>query len=739
MSQARLTIRELQQLKWLLGGVLALLSFWALSSLDAGGEWILACASLLSLAVLVAPRFGAKIPPLTWRIATPLLILIVGMDFISSVPDFVPALVRMVVYLLAYRVLAPRARRDDLQLILLCLFCLVIAGVLTVSVLFAVRIILFTPVAMGLLFVINLLDQEAQHQSGPDLWEGFSWGHLIQRVWRVLDLKVLSIGAVLFGLIVAFSTLIFVLTPRIDLQQAIPMMQMRAQAQSGFSEEVSIGSVSDIMQDDSVAFRVDVPSFEAIDPVPYWRMLILDQYREGRFRMSPILQSRVFRKTRKAQEVSGWGEPVKGRAGEYWTFYFEGGISKYLPVPGPYELLRFQGMQDVSLTPELYLVNLDSVKQSVLFYQIKDLRWGDRFPASEREMDAFADSESANNGDSGLEEAGPRYPLTALELDIPSDDEAYLSDVVENVRTSVFSSDAGVFARGASRYLMENYRYSLSPDGESGEGDPIVRWLRTGTRGHCEYFAGSLVLILREAGYPARLVVGFSGGNWNSVEDYFVARNSDAHAWVEVYDAGSGDWLRIDPTPGAGTSQGVAAPSRTSVDYEGGWMAWTDSLRIQWYRRIVNFDQDSQAELFATLKTTVQGTFNNFKSRANRIGRNLLAWIRQPWGMDRLGDWGYLFVGFALSAVLWWKRSAIDAFLRRMFRRPPKKDPVRHRAGCLLVRMKEARAVLGEEAGFDAGRWRELKQQLDRLRYGPAEGRESSADVFAAVRRFLRR
>src|SRR5690606_22533608 len=122
--------------------------------------------------------------------------------------------------------------------------------------------------------------------------------------------------------------------------------------------------------------------------------------------------------------------------------------------------------------------------------------------------------------------------------------------------------------------------------------------------GHCEAFAGAMVLLTRAAGIPSRAVTGFKGGTWNAFENYFMVRYSDAHAWVEIFN-GEGDWVRFDPTPGATAVPGAApvesmAASVAAVDSS--FAAYLDSLRMLWYRRIVSFDQSSQFELLGAFK-----------------------------------------------------------------------------------------------------------------------------------------
>ena len=94
--------------------------------------------------------------------------------------------------------------------------------------------------------------------------------------------------------------------------------------------------------------------------------------------------------------------------------------------------------------------------------------------------------------------------------------------------------------------------------------DPVEDFVSNHHMGHCEYFASALTLMLRSQGIPARMVVGYKGGEFNYVGNYFVVRQQDAHAWVEAYlkpeeipaDAicpeerhAGGGWLRLDPTP----------------------------------------------------------------------------------------------------------------------------------------------------------------------------------------------
>lgn len=709
-------------MKHLMGGALTLLSLWSLLSLDVQSAWLVIPAILAVTFALLRPDVVSLLPPFTWRVATPLLILLIGADFLLNVPSFIPPLVRMVVLLLLYRNLAPRRLREDLQLILLCLFCLIMSGVMTVSLLFAFQILLFTPMAMALLFVICLLDRGEQTKQYVIYWVGFGWWRTFRRVWRVLDWRVLSLGSVMFGFVVFVSTLLFVLTPRFNLEQAIPFLQMETQALTGFSEEVSLGEVTDLQKDDSVAIRIDLPSMDELDVETYWRMMVLDRYFDGRFTLSDSLRSTAFRQQLNVRELEMNRLVATAGQGDLWTFYMEGGISRYLPVPGDFGVLRFQSKQAMEVLREPRVYAIDSVSQSVFSYQIEGLVFNATYPAGPRETRILA---VAKRGDEFSES---RYPLTTLELDVSPEDLARLAEVNRSIHGAEQSSVPD-YSQKTKQWLWDNYEYSLQPNGTSGDyEDPVVNWLSGGNRGHCELFASALVLLAREAGYPARLVIGFAGGSWNSVEDYFVLRNSDAHAWVEVYDKTSNEWLRIDPTPGYGSINPGADVSE-SMQFDTGWGAWIDSLRIQWYRRIVNFEQQDQIELAMSAKDMVKAFTDEFSARAKAILFEFKTWLYQPFSAGNLVR-GLVVIFFVLSLYfLWLSRYRFMGLFFRVLRRPKALDPVRRQASRYMKRLDEKH---GEAVPH------RLKLELQTLRFGPEVKSGTAKTIFSRAKKAMR-
>ena len=94
-------------------------------------------------------------------------------------------------------------------------------------------------------------------------------------------------------------------------------------------------------------------------------------------------------------------------------------------------------------------------------------------------------------------------------------------------------------------FRQEAFYYTLQPPllGPNAIDDFLF-----GTRrGFCEHFAAAYVFLMRAAGIPARVVTGYQGGEINPIDGYFTVRQSDAHAWAEIWLANQG-WVRVDPT-----------------------------------------------------------------------------------------------------------------------------------------------------------------------------------------------
>ena len=163
-----------------------------------------------------------------------------------------------------------------------------------------------------------------------------------------------------------------------------------------------------------------------------------------------------------------------------------------------------------------------------------------------------------------------------------------------------------------------DYAYTTVFVGRGG-ADPLATFLYDTRRGHCEYFASSMVLLLRAVGVPARLVTGFYGAEWSGWEEAWIVRQSYAHAWVEAWIAGEG-WQVFDPTPPEGLP---AAPSRDLRLWA--QQAWEAAL-LRWDRWVISYDFEDQVGVLGGLRTAWDDLVAKLFGRDERLrGRTAAA------------------------------------------------------------------------------------------------------------------
>ncbi len=724
---------ELHRLKWFMGQCLALLALWTISALDmAHGPVFLVTGGLIAGAT-VFPRAPLLVKGGWRRLGAPVLILLFAIDLFLSGRDILPPLVRLLLVLLAVRAVAHRTNREDMQLLLLAMFLSVASGVFTLSMLFAVQALLFTLLAIGLLFLANLLEDDDPETAD---WESFRWRPFLRWLRLYFDRRMVGSLFGLLALLLVTSGLLFVAIPRVYLDRAIPFLRLPQQGMTGFNHVVRFGDVTRITQDNGIAMRVDVPSLEAVPGDPYWRMLVLDRYRGGVFQNSFFVDAPDTSSALPVHKVSPyprrWFED--GSEKGTWTFYLEGGVSRYLPVLGPFAEMRFQGRQSLQSRPELFLFRIPEATSSVFSYQVDDFLSGRSLPGSASDRPLVDGSWAAQlRRGGGADVVG--YPATTMELALTDPEKEFLERLVEVILGDTNQQEVLGKAEKISAYLKARHGYSLSP-GSFGEGDPVVQWLREERDGHCELFAGAFTLLARKAGIPTRMVVGFSGGSWNAYEDYFVVRNRNAHAWCEVF--ADGDWVRFDPTPGSsgGMMAGFADGSRGGGGFitESDFSAWVDSLRVMWYRRVINFDDSSQKEIVEGLAGAARAAGKELMNRLNALARKgwetLVGFGR---GLrEGGGAWGVLAAAVAVFVGVW---RVFRRFARRLPSGRSKRalQPLRRKAA------RELRRLDGVAEESRTGDWVRIREELLGLRFGPDPDPEKAVEVFAEVRKVIRK
>lgn len=234
-------------------------------------------------------------------------------------------------------------------------------------------------------------------------------------------------------------------------------------------------------------------------------------------------------------------------------------------------------------------------------------------------------------------------------------------------------------AKAFEEYLAARggFTYTLNLNAETVPGlDPLEQFLSIDRRGHCQYFASSLVMMLRSQGIPARIVVGYRTEEYNELGQYYVARQLHAHAWVEalldrdqlpsqrvIYGQPDNEqyWLRLDPTPGGG---GVG------LSGAGGVRQVFDLAQNIWDDYVVEMDSSRQnaAMLNTPGMTPMSDSYTNLiraltdrltQIRAGQLGggslasRKLFSWPAAVIGVFLTL---FVFVLFRLKTPVWIRR-----------------------------------------------------------------------------------
>lgn len=375
----------------------------------------------------------------------------------------------------------------------------------------------------------------------------------------------LRIAATLLAQAVPLMLVLFVLFPRV--QGPLWGMPNDAYARSGLDDKMSPGSLGKLALSDEVAFRVAFHGKPPLRGQMYWRGPVLTEF-DGR----TWTRGRTARA--KQPELDGLGTPVDYTVtlephNKTWLFALE------MPMR-------------VSIT-------------SRMSYDFQLLR---NKPVTERlRYDAHSELSYRANA-----QEEPYQLRRALLLPRGLDPRA--RDLAQQWRMQEGSDDTAI-VRSALRYFsQQGFQYTLEPPPLPGSNG-IDDFLFDTRQGFCEHYASAFVFLMRAAGIPARVVTGYQGGDYNALGDYYIVRQSDAHAWAEVWLRGRG-WVRIDPTAATAPARlegGVAAavPDAAALPFmvrnPPQWLRslqlnW-DALANQWNQWVLGYDAENQ---FALLK-----------------------------------------------------------------------------------------------------------------------------------------
>ena len=354
------------------------------------------------------------------------------------------------------------------------------------------------------------------------------------------SLNNLRTGATMLGYAVPIGAVLFLLFPRVQ-GPLWGLPQDAFSAVTGLSDSMTPGTISSLTQSDAIAFRADFEGDPPLSRERYWRGPVM-WYFDGRtWRTGP-------------DELAEFQAPRGGQGRHRYTLVLEPHNRNWLfalesPASVPPNARYTRDGRVLAAAPV----------RSRAHYRMESLTSPE---PDARELDRVL--ERAIRMPAGY---NPRATALAQEWRRKS------------------SSDAEILQHAVQLFRDARFVYTLEPP-LLGR-DAVDEFLFDVKRGFCEAYAGSFAFLMRAAGVAARIVTGYQGGDFNPVDRNITVRQTDAHAWVEVYLQGRG-WVRVDPTAASVPSrlesglarsvpEGDSLPFLMRPD-----MAWLRSLRYNW-------------------------------------------------------------------------------------------------------------------------------------------------------------
>jgi transglutaminase-like putative cysteine protease len=335
---------------------------------------------------------------------------------------------------------------------------------------------------------------------------------------------------------------------------------------SGLGDEMSPGDISKLSLSNEVAFRVN---FEGKVPEPrdqYWRGLVLHEFNgrtwTGR---EPSPDPRAH------QRLFVTGDPVRYQVTmeptqQQWVFALD------IPVQW--------SSGDVFIGLQQQLAKERPIDQRMAYEAISHTRYRNEPDSRPSFYRWYVDLPRGTN---------PRTNALSLSMRrIAGDDESFVKAVL-------------------AKFHNEEYFYTLEPPPLGSNS--VDRFMFDTRQGFCEHYASAFAVMMRAAGIPSRIVLGYQGGEMNPLAGHLIVRQSDAHAWTEIWLPDRG-WHRVDPTAvvaperieagmsgamwsGIGASWGLSAPIAWLHNMGLTW----DALNAKWNDWILGYGPEKQ-ELF---------------------------------------------------------------------------------------------------------------------------------------------
>ncbi len=525
-------------------------------------------------------------------------------DYFYFSQSFVIASAHMVLFSVVVKIFSVRRDRDLGYLAVLSFLMVLSAVVLTVDTLFLFTFTLFLLAAMATFISLEIRRSERSTLAatvGPRKGAEF---------YRSLA----SVSIVLGVLTLAGSSVIFFILPRINSGGYLRDFGVQSSIASGFSQEVRLGGIGRIQQSDAVVMHIQVLSGRLPADVK-WRGVTLANFDGQRW----------------------WNDSGTG---------LRMATNSTLDLTQPALSAFYSGAKPFPRYPTLtYRVVMEPLGLNVFFLAPVPLLVSDNHRVFQISSDGSVFDAMERSGESNesigtyTAEADGRdperfirdsnsadYPARlARYLRVPEELDPRIAELARQITAAANSNYTR--ARAIETYLKNNFGYTLELPAH--KADPLGNFLFVRKKGHCEFFASAMAIMLRTLGIPTRVVNGFRGGELNDITGRYIVRERDAHSWVEVYFPEYG-WATFDPTPSSDVTSG-------------GWSRiafYLDAARSMWREWIINYDFSHQVRLSNEVNSATNHVQSDVRGwiwhRYRRLVNRISVWQRR---MEHMSPW----------------------------------------------------------------------------------------------------
>lgn len=574
---------------------------------------VITAAALLTRASMIAGLLRFELPTALINAVALAYVGFYPLDYLFISGAFLPSLVHLVFFVAVIKIITAQSNRDYVFLKVIAFLELLAACVLSSRVNFFGFLLLFLVLAVAT-FASGEIRQSARKRPSVARFSS-----------RGLSAR-LTVGAIFMSAAILVLTAgLFFFLPR-TARAAIQHLVSRRDHLAGFSTRVTLGEIGEIKRDNTPVMHVkmDRPEDRAL-PLK-WRGAALSEF-DGRSWYLPPAARQMLR-----------------------------------PNPGGLLFLGVTPTRRTDIRHISYAVHFDEMGGDALFFAGTPEYLRIDTPVFRNSLDNYrVDPSDAHNiwyqvysrlelpshdGDSEIDYVEPlTREWRAAYLQLPQ-----LDPRIEELARSITGRESGpaAKARFLERYLRTHYSYTLELP-PFDPPDPIAYFLFQRKKGHCEYFASSMAVMLRTLGVPSRVVTGFQSGVYNPISGSQLIRSSDAHSWVEAWLPHRG-WTTFDPTPADPNAQRLSVWTRLGF--------YADAAEVFWQEWVLNYNLERQLQLASRM-----GESSRRLNWFDRVGPALAGGYRAT--SRFMLRWGAVLFGVAVFAIMlqlfgrdawrWWK------------------------------------------------------------------------------------